>query len=88
MRNNKKSSCDRVKHQAVGLDCFGQRFNFRLPDGRKDKRSWQGMILSIFVSVAIVFYASVKFIKLYGFDDNTIMISSRDSYFGTDFEFR
>ena len=46
-----------------------------------------GLCFTIVVSIAIVFYASVQFVRLVSFGDNTIMVSSRDSFFPTDFEF-
>lgn len=76
-----------MQRRAVALDQFGQPFYFRLPDGRKDKRTLPGLCFTIFVSIAIVFYASVQFVKLVSFGDNTIMVSSRDTYFPTEFEF-
>ena len=39
------------------------------------------------ISLAIIFYASIQFINLIEYGDNTIMVSSRDSHFGSDFEF-
>ena len=44
-------------------------------------------MFTVVISLAILFYASIQFIKLVEYGDNTIMVSSRDSYFGPEFEF-
>jgi len=45
------------------------------------------MMVTFVVSTAILFYAGIQFTKLVTYDDTSIMVSSQDSYFGTDFEF-
>jgi len=85
--NHRKSQCEKFSKGAISLDRFGQSFNFRLPDGRRDKRTWQGMVFTFVVSTAILFYAAIQLTKLISYDDTTIMLSARDSFFGTDFEF-
>ena len=42
------------------------------------------MCLTVVISIAIVFYSLVQFLKLIKFQDTTIMVSDRDSYFNTD----
>ena len=83
----KQSPCNRLSERAQQLDQFGTPFAFRLPDGRRDKRSWQGVCFSIVVAIAIFFYAAIQFEKLINYGSTTIMVSSRDAYFDTDFEF-
>ena len=39
------------------------------------------------VALAIGFYASIQFINLITYGSNTIMVSSRDSHFDTEYEF-
>ena len=69
------------------MDFFGQPFFFRLPDGRRDRRTWQGLFFTVIISLAIIFYASIQFINLIKYGDNTIMVSQKDSYFDSNFEF-
>ena len=71
----------------MALDQFGQPFFFRLPDGRRDKRTCPGFVFTVLVTAAICFYAAHQFARLLGFGDTTIMVSKIDSYFDTDFEF-
>ena len=70
------------------MDQFGQPFFFRLPDGRRDKRTWQGLCFSVIVAIAICLYAMGQFLNLVTYGSNTIMVSSRDSFFDTEFEFK
>ena len=76
-----------MQDKAIQLDQFGQPFFFRLPDGRRDKRTWQGLCFSILVAMAIGFYASTQFINLVDYGSNTIMVSTKDSYFDMEYEF-
>lgn len=39
------------------------------------------------MAIAIFFYAAIQFEKLINYGSTTIMVSSRDAYFDTDFEF-
>jgi hypothetical protein len=55
----RKSPCDKFRQGAISFDKFGQHFNFRLPDGRRDKRTWQGMVVTLIVSAAILSYAMI-----------------------------
>ena len=87
MKSVRMSPCVKFYNWSIGFDYFGQPFFFRLPDGRKEKRTWQGLILTILVSVEILFYSSVQIAKLVSFGENTVMVSPRDNYFDSNFEF-
>ena len=39
------------------------------------------------VTIAIIFYACIQFIRLMDFGDTSIQVSTRDNFFETDFKF-
>ena len=49
------------------LDWFGKPFNFRLPGGKEEIKSWSGVIITIFIILLVIFYAAMQFMKLKDF---------------------
>ena len=82
-----RKKCQKTKKTVARLDFFGTPFQFRLPHGGKTKRSWQGACSTILIGVALVWYAVNQLIKLIYFKNNTIMVSTQDSFFGPEYEF-
>ena len=64
-----------MKARAIGLDQFGQPFYFRLPDGRRDKRTFQGLVFTVIISIAICSYSILQFLSLINYNGTTIMVS-------------
>ena len=79
----KKSFFNKLK----SLDSFGQSFNFVLPEGGRSKKTWVGCVATFITLFLTIFYGSLQFIKLINFGEPTIMVSVRDSFLDTDFEF-
>ena len=73
--------------KAKELDRFGEQFTFLMPDGNKSKKTFQGCLVTLIASLILIFYAGLQLLRLTGFKEPQIMLSVRDSYYGTDFEF-
>ena len=69
------------------LDWFGDGFTFRLPDGKKTKKTWTGCFITVFTITAVVLYAGTQYLQLHNFIDPSIMVSQRDAFYTTDHEF-
>lgn len=69
------------------MDGFGEHFQFMLPHGQHKMTTWCGLFFTVTAIVIILFYAAMNLIKLLEFREPTIMMSVRDSYLDTDFEF-
>ena len=69
------------------LDQYGHGFTFYLPGGKKSLKSYTGCVITLISLFIVVFYSTVQFLKLMEFGDPSIMVSTRDAYFDTDYEF-
>ena len=67
------------------LDHYGDSFTFYLPGGKKVLKTYSGCVISIISLFIIMFYSTVQFMKLIEFGDPSIMVSTRDAYFDTDY---
>ena len=75
-----RSFPDRIK----SLDLYGQSFQFLLPNGKKTRQTWLGCAITFLAIVIIVFYAIIQFLRMIHYGEPQIMISTRDSHFGSD----
>ena len=69
------------------LDWHGDIFQFRLPDGKKSKKTWSGCIFTVTTITAVILYMVMQFLQLSTYQDPSIMVSTRDSFYSTDHEF-
>ena len=67
------------------LDQYGHGFTFYLPGGKKNLKSYTGCVITLISLFIVVFYSTVQFLKLMEFGDPSIMVSTRDAYFDTDY---
>ena len=76
-----------MKKKLRKLDWFEDEFVFRLPDGKKSKKSWEGFVITMLAISVVIIYAGMQFIRLMQFGEPSIMVHERVSYFDDDFEF-
>ena len=69
------------------LDWHGDVFEFRLPDGKKSTKTWTGCIFTVITMTAVILYMVMQFMQLSTYQDPSIMVSTRDSFYSTDHEF-
>ena len=81
-QNSKSSKCS---NKILKIDQFGEGFTFYLPGGKKVMKSYPGCVISLISIFIVIFYSTVQFLKLIEFDDPSIMVSTRDAYFDTDY---
>ena len=72
-------------NKAVKLDIYGEGFRFSLPGGQKNLKSYTGCIITLVSLLLVTFYSAVQLVKLLEFEDASIMVSTRDAYFDTDY---
>ena len=58
-----------------------------MPDGKKSKKSFSGCLVTLLAVIILIFYAGLQYMRLVGFGEPQIMLSVRDSFYDTDFEF-
>ena len=68
-------------------DIFAEEYRFKLPGGKDAHASCYGCLLTIFLVFFCLSYAAMQSIKLLTFDETDVMLSSRDSYFDTTYEY-
>ena len=69
------------------FDQYGDGFAFYLPGGKKFLKTYSGCVISFVSLFIIAFYSTVQFMKLIEYGDPSIMVSTRDAYFDTDYRF-
>lgn len=77
----------KVGNGALKGDAYGPSFNFWMPGGRQSNNTYCGLCMTVLLVICLIFYGTVMAHKLFAFDETDIMISSRDAFFDTDFEF-
>ena len=86
MPNKEKRSCNNCTSKVHKIDQYGRAFSFYLPGGKKSQKSFHGCWISVVSLFIVIFYSMMQLMKLMEFGDPSIMVSSRDAYFDTDYE--
>ena len=82
MKEQKGKDCLK---KLLKFDQYGDSFTFYLPGGKKVLKTYSGCVISFISLFIIMFYSTVQFMKLIEFGDPSIMVSTRDAYFDTDY---
>ena len=52
--SNRKSVSETISNKCLGMDRFGTRFNFRMPDGRAKHKTFIGVVMSLLLIVILL----------------------------------
>lgn len=81
----KENRCSRVgrrtRDKVLENDVFAEKFEFRLPEGKETFYTVKGCLSTVILLMALVFYGTIRFVKLQTYDDTDIMVSSWDSFY-------
>ena len=78
------NACESFKDKILDVDKFGEGFTFKLPNGKETTRTWIGVLFTVLLYIVILAYAYMKFAKVLGFGDSTIISSVSDAHFTAD----
>lgn len=71
----------RVADSVLATDAFSEKFEFKLPEGKSALGTLKGLFFSFALFSCLIFYGTIRFIKLETFDDTDIMESSADAFY-------
>lgn len=76
-----QQSSKRTLAKVLENDTFAEKYRFKLPEGKSDYFTVKGCITTIIVVTALLFYGTIRYIKLETYDDTDIMVSQWDYFY-------
>ena len=70
-----------VKDKILGIDTFGEAFNFKMPGGNDTYNTGLGAFFTLIVLVVLLFYGGLQMQRLAIYGETVVTMSVRDSYF-------
>ena len=49
----------RVSEKVKSIDSFGPKFNFKLPDGSSNHKTWLGTLFAVLMLSTLIFYGAL-----------------------------
>ena len=84
-QSHDRTIVSRIGNSAKMADAYAPSFDFWLPGGQQGHQSYGGLLMTVMLMLFLCFYGIMQSVKLYEYDETDIMISSRDSFFTSDF---
>ena len=80
-----KEKSNNVKNWFLGLDSFGEGFNFKLPDGKDNHQSMLGSVFSIILALIMILYGTLLMQRLVVFGETVVTMSIRTDFYTPDY---
>ena len=66
------------------MDAFGQSYQFKLPGNKKKFKTTLGVVITIIIAIILLYYGTIRLLKLIYRKDSEVSEVYQDSYFSAD----
>ena len=70
-----------MKDKILGVDTFGEAFNFKMPGGEDTYKTGLGAFFTLIVLIVLIFYGGLQIQRLAIYGETVVTMSLRDSFF-------